>query len=154
MAHLSMQHIRSTPSALLPTCAQVRDPPSRHQPATTCSTKRADVQHCWRPKKCQVPWCKGLVAAGAALALAVSTAAAAEDLTISFKASRNPEIRKAQKSLVEAWGVYADQTCIDVRDLLSDLYVLLLHLQRKGQSHHNILLQLRLCGNTIHGTRI
>lgn len=66
----------------------------------------------------QVPWCKSLVAAGAALALAVSTAVAAEDLTISFKASRNPEIRKAQKSLVEAWGV-CSKTCMHVRHTLS-----------------------------------
>lgn len=53
--------------------------------------------------------CKSLIAAGAALALAISSAVAAEDLTITFKASRDPEIRKVQKSLVEAWGACAPQ---------------------------------------------
>ena len=48
--------------------------------------------------------CKLALASGSALAVAVSAANASEDLTITFRASRTPEIRAVQKSLVEAWG--------------------------------------------------
>ena len=61
------------------------------------------------------PWCKVVVAAGAALSVALQPASAADDLTITFKASRNPEIRKVQKSLVEAWGEQTKARCIHVR---------------------------------------
>ena len=114
-----MQHVRSGPPSL-PSRPRFREPSVSCHPTTTCSTRHADGQQIWRLNSHQVPWCKSLVAAGAALALAVSTALAAEDLTISFKASRNPEIRKAQKSLVEAWGV-CSKTRLHARDTLFDL---------------------------------
>lgn len=85
----------------------------RQHVTTMCCTKRADDKQPRRPSSFQQApsWfsCKSLVAAGAALALSVSSAVAAEDLTITFKASRDPEIRKVQKSLVEAWGACAPQ---------------------------------------------
>ena len=43
-------------------------------------------------------------AAATAVILHASSALASEDLTITFRASRNPEIGKAQRALVEAWG--------------------------------------------------
>ena len=46
-----------------------------------------------------------LTAAAAALSLNAPPALAAEDLTITFRASRNPEISKVQRALVEAWGM-------------------------------------------------
>ncbi len=41
---------------------------------------------------------------GSALAVTLLPANASEDLTITFRASRDPQIRLVQKSLVEAWG--------------------------------------------------
>jgi len=49
-------------------------------------------------------WCKAFIAVGSALAVTLSPANASEDLTITFRASRDPQIRLVQKSLVEAWG--------------------------------------------------
>lgn len=50
--------------------------------------------------------CLKLAATAAAAAVSFSTcsASAAEDLTITFRASRNPEVGKVQRALVEAWG--------------------------------------------------
>ena len=49
-------------------------------------------------------WCKAFIAVGSALTVTLSPAKASEDLTITFRASRDPQIRLVQKSLVEAWG--------------------------------------------------
>ena len=49
-------------------------------------------------------WCNAFIAVGSALAVTLSPANAREDLTITFRASRDPQIRLVQKSLVEAWG--------------------------------------------------
>ena len=46
-----------------------------------------------------------LAAAAVAVSLNAPPAIAAEDLTITFRASRNPEISKVQRALVEAWGM-------------------------------------------------
>lgn len=46
-----------------------------------------------------------VAAAAAALSLSTASALATEDLTITFRASRNPEISRVQRALVEAWGM-------------------------------------------------
>lgn len=128
----------------------MRQTSAKQHAITPCSTRRVDNQRLWRPINQQVPWCTGLVAAVAALALTVSGAVAAEDLTISFKASRNPEIRKVQKSLVEAWGVYQDMICMS--EIPCPIHNKTW--RERAKSDDNDLLQLRLCGNTVYGTRI
>ena len=122
-----MSLVRSKPSPYL-ICRQSYRKLVRQNAATQCCTNHADDRQLRRASRYQQApsWfsCRSLVAAGAALALTVSSAVAAEDLTITFKASRDPEIRKVQKSLVEAWGVcipqhafrvaltvFSDQTC-------------------------------------------
>ncbi|KAL0028328.1 hypothetical protein WJX79_010735 [Trebouxia sp. C0005] len=54
-------------------------------------------------------WCNAFIAVGSALAVTLSPANAREDLTITFRASRDPQIRLVQKSLVEAWGYVETQ---------------------------------------------
>ncbi|DBB17293.1 TPA: hypothetical protein ACH3X3_014339 [Trebouxia sp. C0006] len=54
-------------------------------------------------------WCNAFIAVGSALAVTLSPANASEDLTITFRASRDPQIRLVQKSLVEAWGYVETQ---------------------------------------------
>ena len=48
----------------------------------------------------------------AAVTIWAQPAAAAEDLTIKFKASSDPEVKAAQQTLVEAWG-YANLQFLD-----------------------------------------
>ena len=101
-----MSFVGSKPSPCLTYCPSRREL-VRQLVTTTCCTKHADDKQPRRLCSYQPPsWfsCKSLITAGAALALAVSSAVAAEDLTITFNASRDPEIRKVQMSLVEAWG--------------------------------------------------
>ena len=46
----------------------------------------------------------GICAAAAAINLLICPMAAAEDVSITFPASANPEIRAAQQTMVQAWG--------------------------------------------------
>ena len=99
---LSMSHVRSTQPALSEARWHQHRTPLRFQLVTTAASGSRQSQ---QTKGFQIPpWCKSIIAAGAALAVTFQPALAADDLTITFKASRNPEIRKVQKSLVEAWG--------------------------------------------------
>ena len=100
------------------TAPHLHDNSARQRATTTCSTAHDGDKQPRRPSGYQAPsWCscKTIVAAGAACVLAISSAEAAEELTITFKASRDPEIRKVQKSLVEAWGV-CTTTCFHVHE--------------------------------------
>ena len=84
---------------------------------------RAQHQRC-KTEPCQAGWqvtalqkfqqecALSAVAAAAvtAIMLNASTALASEDLTITFRASRNPDIGRVQRALVEAWG--ASMLCV------------------------------------------
>lgn len=148
-----MSFIVSKPSPYL-ICLQSHRKLARQHVTTTCCTKHADDKQPRRPSRYQQAssWfsCKGLVAAGAALSLAVSSAVAAEDLTITFQASRDPEIRKVQKSMVEAWGACAPQHAFQITFSVFSDYTCRI----KAQSDQTGSLQLRLCGNTIYGTSV
>ena len=51
-----------------------------------------------------VAWQHAAAAACAILLSSIGPALAAEDLTIKFMASADPEVRRQQTALVEAWG--------------------------------------------------
>ena len=114
-----MASVGSIQPAKIPVAsAAVSVPSDQHQKSARIRRSTAFKQHaqnrqCLRPCAQQGNlWSKGIVAAGAALAVALSPALAAEDLTITFKASRNPEIRQVQKALVEGWGERQQQRCL------------------------------------------
>lgn len=99
--------VRSGYPALLGSCSQQYNRHATVQSAKSVAANACEGQMPQSAVRSKLsPWCKAILAAGSALVVAACPAIASEDLSITFRASRNPEIRMVQRSLVEAWGAF------------------------------------------------